>query len=160
DPTSLPPVRSEASFKIRNIGRSPALHQSVAGQMEHQSATMPEVRVDHLAEKLGFVVRKPRSVRTVGDASPPKRPACGCSGQGRRLVWLARIIRQAVHHAWRGRGLQRRDLPACGGGAMMLLVLALILGATLWAVLLVASRNRQAAKAARRQERLTRDILK
>ncbi len=49
-PTSpVAPVASEASFTIRNVGRSPALLKSVAAEMGHWTEMAPKPRVDHLA---------------------------------------------------------------------------------------------------------------
>jgi hypothetical protein len=45
----VPPVASETSFKIRNVGRSPALLKSVAAQMDHWTEMVAEPRVDFLA---------------------------------------------------------------------------------------------------------------
>lgn len=49
-PTSpVTPVASEASFTIRNVGRSPALLKSVAAKMYHWIEMVEEPRVDYLA---------------------------------------------------------------------------------------------------------------
>ena len=48
-PTSLVgPVASEASFTIRNVGRSPALLKSVAAKMDHWTEMVEEPRIDYL----------------------------------------------------------------------------------------------------------------
>ena len=49
-PTSpVPSVAPEASFTIRNFGRSPALLKSVAAEMGHWTEMVPKPRVDFLA---------------------------------------------------------------------------------------------------------------
>lgn len=49
-PTSaVAPVASEASFTIRNVGRSPALLKSVAAKLDHWTEMVEEPRVDFLA---------------------------------------------------------------------------------------------------------------
>jgi hypothetical protein len=48
-PTSpVGPVASEASFTIRNVGRSPALLKSVAAKMDHWTQMVEEPRIDYL----------------------------------------------------------------------------------------------------------------
>ena len=42
-------MKSEASFTIRNFGRSPALLKSVAAKLDHWTEMVPKPRVDFLA---------------------------------------------------------------------------------------------------------------